>query len=114
MQHLSVAVPPAQPPRLGVNVEITGFVPEVPVIRQTTNGISLAAIRVEVPRHTKSGETIDTLSIEAWGDLAEKTAQHIQAGEVVTIRARLVANQWRDSKGVQRSTLKLVAKEISR
>lgn len=108
--------PPAQAqvPRRGpAIVTLSGTVAEVDA-RQTTGGTSLVVFRVLVIRPAKSGEAVDDFEILAWGDLAEKVAQHLRVGEAVNVKARLTADWWSDSRGRRHHSLKLTALEIVR
>lgn len=94
-------------------VTLRGTVAEVKA-RQVSTGISLVVLHVLVIRWGKSSQVVDDFEIVAWGDLAEKTAQHLKPGEIVSVKARLTSQWFTDSQGRRRYQLKLTATEISR
>ena len=103
----------------GLNkVMIIGNLGREPELRYTPSGRPVATFSVAVSRSWKSsnGEhrsETEWFKIVAWGKLAEICKEYLHKGQQVYIEGRLQTRQWEDKEGQQRTTVELIANEMT-
>ena len=103
----------------GLNkVMIIGNLGKEPELRYTPSGRPVTTFSVAVSRSWKSsnGEhrsETEWFKIVAWGKLAEICKEYLHKGQQVYIEGRLQTRQWEDKEGQQRTTVELVANEMT-
>ncbi len=103
----------------GLNkVMIIGNLGRDPEMRYTPSGRPVTTFSVAVSRSWKSanGEPrseTEWFKIVAWGRLAEICNEFLRKGQQVYLEGRLKTRQWEDKEGVQRSTVELIANEMT-
>ncbi len=103
----------------GLNkVMIIGNLGKEPELRYTPSGRPVTTFSVAVSRSWKSsnGEhrsETEWFKIVAWGKLAEICKEYLHKGQQVYIEGRLQTRQWEDKEGQQRTTVELIANEMT-
>lgn len=103
----------------GLNkVMIIGHLGRDPEMRYTPSGRPVASFSVAVSRNWKSsnGERkseTEWFKIVAWGKLAEICKEYLHKGQQVYIEGRLQTRQWEDKEGQQRTSVEVVANEMT-
>jgi single-strand DNA-binding protein len=103
----------------GLNkVMIIGHLGRDPEMRYTPSGRPVASFSVAVSRNWKSsnGERrseTEWFKIVAWGRLAEICKEYLHKGQQVYIEGRLQTRQWEDKEGQQRTSVEVVANEMT-
>ena len=103
----------------GLNkVMIIGNLGRDPEMRYTPSGRPVTTFSVAVSRSWKSsnGEhrsETEWFKVVAWGKLAEICNEYLNKGQQVYIEGRLKTREWEDKEGQQRSTVELIANEMT-
>ncbi len=103
----------------GLNkVMIIGNLGRDPEMRYTPSGRPVTTFSVAVSRSWKSpsGESrseTEWFKIVAWGRLAEICNEFLKKGQQVYVEGRLKTRQWEDKEGQKRSTVELIANEMT-
>ncbi len=103
----------------GLNkVMIIGHLGRDPEMRYTPSGRPVASFSVAVSRNWKSsnGERrseTEWFKIVAWGRLAEICKEYLHKGQQVYIEGRLQTRKWEDKEGQQRTSVEVVANEMT-
>ena len=103
----------------GLNkVMIIGHLGRDPEMRYTPSGRSVTTFSVAVSRSWKSanGEhrsETEWFKIVAWGKLAEICKEYLNKGQQVYIEGRLQTRRWEDKEGQQRTSVEVVANEMT-
>ena len=96
-------------------VILIGNLVEDPELKQTPNGIPVTNFRIAVGRRfAKDGEqNADFISIVAWRNTAEFVNRYFNKGNSILVCGSLQSRSWKDKDGNNRSTLEVVADEVS-
>ena len=103
----------------GLNkVMIIGNLGKEPELRYTPSGRPVTTFSVAVSRTWKgtNGEhrsETEWFKIVAWGKLAEICKEYLNKGQQVYIEGRLQTRRWEDKEGQQRTTVEVVANEMT-
>ena len=103
----------------GLNkVMIIGNLGREPELRYTPSGRPVTTFPVAVSRTWKgnNGENrsdTEWFKIVAWGKLAEICKEYLNKGQQVYIEGRLQTRQWDDKEGQKRTTVELIATEMT-
>ncbi len=103
----------------GLNkVMIIGNLGKEPELRYTPSGRPVTTFPVAVSRTWKSNngeKRSDTewFKVVAWGKLAEICKEYLNKGQQVYIEGRLQTRRWEDKEGQQRTTVELIATEMT-
>lgn len=103
----------------GLNkVMIIGHLGRDPEMRYTPSGRPVATFSVAVSRswNSSSGERrseTEWFKIVAWGNLAEICKKYLNKGQQVYIEGRLQTRRWDDKEGQQRTSVEVVANEMT-
>lgn len=89
---------------------LIGKIKELPQIKETTNGITVGRLTVEVKKGRKSGEQAgenESYQFTLWRTLAEEVEKNAVIGANIAIKGRLQANNFTKDNGeiVYRSDL---------
>lgn len=96
-------------------IVLVGKVVEVPEVKETSIGVKVANLLLEVDRNWKStsGEfEKDLISCTCWRSVAEAT-QLTKVGDVVGVKGRLVANSFETSQEKPFYYCEVVAEKLS-
>lgn len=96
-------------------VILIGNLVEDPELKQTPSGIPVINFRIAVSRRFKrEGEQdADFISIAAWRNTAEFVNKYFNKGKSILVCGSLQSRNWKDNDGNNRSTLEVVADEVS-
>ena len=103
----------------GLNkVMIIGNLGKEPELRYTPSGRPVTTFSVAVSRTWKgtNGEhrsETEWFKIVAWGKLADLCKEYLNKGQQVYIEGRLQTRRWEDKEGQQRTTVEVVANEMT-
>ena len=103
----------------GLNkVMIIGHLGRDPEMRYTPSGRPVVTFSVAVSRswNSSSGERrseTEWFKVVAWGNLAEICKKFLSKGQQVYVEGRLQTRRWEDKEGQQRTTVELVANEMT-
>lgn len=86
-----------------------------PEINQTPSGVAVAKFSIAVGRRfSKDGEqNADFINIVAWRQTAEFVKRYFNKGKSILVCGQLQSRSWTDKDGNKRSTLEVVADEVS-
>ena len=99
-------------------VMIIGHLGRDPEMRYTPSGRPVVTFSVAVSRswNSSSGERrseTEWFKVVAWGNLAEICKKFLSKGQQVYVEGRLQTRRWEDKEGQQRTTVELVANEMT-
>ena len=96
-------------------VILIGNLVEDPELKQTPSGVAVTNFRIAVSRRfKKDGEQdADFISIVAWRNTAEFVNRYFTKGKSILVCGSLQSRSWKDKDGNNRSTLEVVADEVS-
>lgn len=103
----------------GLNkVMIIGHLGRDPEMRFTPSGRPVATFSVAVSRtwNSSSGERrskTEWFKVVAWGNLAEICKKFLTKGKQVYVEGRLETRHWEDKEGQKRTTVEVVANEMT-
>lgn len=87
-----------------------------PELKTTPSGVSVTTIRIAVGRRfAKQGDevTADYFTIVCWRQTAEFVAKYFTKGRPILVSGVLQSRSWTDQNGQKRSTVEVVAEEVS-
>lgn len=87
-----------------------------PELKTTNSGVSVCSFRIAVDRsYVKSGEQrqADFFDIVAWRSSAEFVCKHFTKGSLIAVDGQLQSRQYQTKDGSNRSTVEVVADNIS-
>lgn len=87
-----------------------------PELKTTNSGVSVCSFRIAVDRsYVKNGEQrqTDFFDIVAWRSSAEFVCRHFTKGSLIAIDGQLQTRQYQTKDGSNRSTVEVVADNIS-
>ena len=96
-------------------VILIGNLVEDPELKQTPSGIPVINFRIAVSRRFKKEDEQDAdfISIVAWRQSAEFVKRCFNKGKSILVCGSLQSRTWTDKDGNKRSTLEVVADEVS-
>lgn len=94
---------------------ILGRVVADPELRETSNGTSVANIRVAVDRKPdKNGDTdADFFTVVCWSGCAEFVAKNFVKGQPIAVTGRLQQRTWEDEDDNTHIFVEIVAENVS-
>lgn len=101
------------------NVTVVGNIVSDPELRFTAGGTALARLAIAHNRRWRdrsSGEQREEtsfLNIQVWGELAEHVCESLRRGDLAVVVGRLEQRSWETPQGEKRSTVGIVASEVS-
>ena len=99
-------------------VVLSGNLGQDPELRFTPKGtqvasFSIASNRVWFDRESNErNEETSWIRCEAWGKMADTINNYLKKGSQVMIHGRLKQDRWEDSQGQQRTTIKVVVRDL--
>lgn len=97
-------------------VQLLGNVTQDPIIKQTTNGTSVATINIATNRNYKKGDVWEKETtfhtIVLWGILAKQVEERVNKGTKVLIRGRINNRSWDDKDVNKKYKTEIVASDI--
>lgn len=97
-------------------VILIGNLVENPELKVTPSGVPVTNFRIAVGRRFKSRDgqaEADFINIVTWRQTAEFVKQHFEKGKSILVCGSLQSRSWKDNDGNNRSTLEVVADEVS-
>ena len=97
-------------------VILIGNVVENPELKQTPSGATVTSFRIAVQRKFKSKDgqnEADFINVVAWRNTAEFVNRYFGKGSSILVCGSLQSRTWTDKDGNKRSTLEVVADEVS-
>lgn len=97
-------------------VVIVGKVKALPILKETSTGVKLAEMLIEVERNYKNSQGVfetDTLQCTLWRGLAESAIEECSVGALIGIKGRLQGNHFESKEGNPIYTSDLIAEKIS-
>lgn len=96
-------------------VILVGNLVETPELKQTPSGVSVTNFRIAVSRRFKEEGKQDTdfIGIVCWRQTAEFVTKYFEKGRSILVCGQLQQRSWADKDGNKRSTLEVVADEVS-
>lgn len=96
-------------------VILIGNLTEDPELKVTPSGVPVANFRIAVGRRfAKDGEqNADFITIVCWRATAEFVKNYFSKGKSILVCGQLQSRSWTDKDGKNRSTLEVVADEVS-
>ncbi len=96
---------------------IIGNLGRDPEMRYTPSGQAVTQFTVATNRRTQvNGEWTDETEwfrVVCWAQLAERTAERLRKGNKVYVEGRIQTRQWEDQQGQKRTTVELVANQVT-
>lgn len=97
-------------------VAIMGRLVADPELRTTPAGHSVCSFRIACDRsYAQQGQErqADFIDIVAWRQQADFVSKYFQKGSMIAVEGRLQTRQYRDKQGSNRTTVEVVANNIS-
>jgi single-strand DNA-binding protein len=96
-------------------VILMGNLTEEPQLKATPSGVSVVSFRIAVGRRHKSeGQPeADFITIVAWRSTAEFIGKHFGKGDSILVCGQLQQRTYKDKDGNSRSTVEVIADEVS-
>ncbi len=97
-------------------VVLVGKVKTLPILKETSTGVKLAEMLIEVERNYKNAQGIfdtDTLQCTLWRGLAEEAVNDCVIGTLVGIKGRLQGNHFENKEGNPIYYSDVIAEKIS-
>lgn len=96
-------------------VILIGNLVETPELKMTPSSTSVTNFRIAVGRRfAKEGEqSADFINVVCWRTAAEFVVKHFTRGKSILVCGQLQSRNWTDKDGKNRSTLEVVADEVS-
>lgn len=96
------------------NVHIVGNVTRDPELRHAQSGMAIANIGIAWNKRKRDGEDeVSYFNITAFDSLANNIAESITKGMRVSVSGTLQQRSWEDKEGNKRSSVEIVADEVS-
>ena len=94
---------------------LIGNLVEDPELKMTPSGIPVTSFRIAVGRrYAKAGEqSADFITIVCWRQTAEFVKNYFSKGKSILVCGQLQSRTWTDNNQNKRSTLEVVADEVS-
>jgi len=83
-----------------------------PVLKQTSNGISVTSFSIAVNRRSGEEQTTDFINIVAWRKTAEFVCKYFKKGSCICVVGAMQTRSWDDANGQKRYATDVVADEI--
>jgi single-strand DNA-binding protein len=96
-------------------ITIAGRLTRDPELHTTKSGVSVANFRVAVDRNFKAADgsrETDFIDCVAWRGLADKVAQTLTKGRLITVDGRLQIREYETQDGQKRRVAEIVADEF--
>jgi single-strand DNA-binding protein len=98
--------------------QIIGNLGRDPEMRYTPSGQAVTQFTVATNRNYRDqqGEwqsETEWFRVVVWGQQAERTAERLRKGHKVYVEGRIQTRQWEDQQGQKRSTVELVANQVT-
>lgn len=96
-------------------VILIGNLVETPELKMTPSSTLVTSFRIAVNRRfAKEGQQdTDFITIVCWRQTAEFVSKHFTKGRAILVCGALQSRSWTDKDGKNRSTLEVVADEVS-
>lgn len=97
-------------------VVLVGRIKALPVIKETSSGVKLAEMLVEIERGYKNAEGIfdtDTIQCTLWRGLAETALEQSEVGNLIGLKGRLQGNHFDNKEGNAVHSCEVIAEKIS-
>ena len=97
-------------------VILVGNLVEDPELKVTPSGVEVTSFRIAVSRKFKNsnGDTeADFITIVCWRKTASFVCNYFAKGRAILVCGELQSRSWTDKDGNKRSTLEVVADEVS-
>ena len=96
-------------------VILMGNLVEDPELKVTPSGVSVTSFRIAVNRRfAKEGQQdTDFITIVCWRQAAEFVTKYFAKGKSILVCGQLQSRTWKDKDGNNRSTLEVVADEVT-
>jgi len=94
------------------HISLVGQVVHRPELRKTPNGVSVADFSVAVKRAPRPdgtpSEDVDQFRVQAWDKWAERAAESLEPGALISLEGRLVARSF-EAQGQRRKVVEIRA-----
>lgn len=97
-------------------VVLVGRLIEKPILEANQNGKKVCIITLAVPRSFKNDEGIydtDFIKCTLWNDIAEKTAEYCDKGDLIGVKGRLETSVYEKENGEKYRITSVVAGKVS-
>lgn len=97
-------------------VIIVGRLVSKPIVEENENGKKVCNITLAVPRSYKNTEGLydtDFIKCTLWNDIAEKTIEYCDKGDLVGVRGRLETSVYEKENGEKYRIISVVAEKVS-
>ena len=87
-----------------------------PILEENQNGNKVCIITLAVPRSFKNDEGIyetDFIKCTLWNDIAEKTAEYCDKGDLIGVKGRLETSVYEKENGEKYRITSVVAEKVS-
>ena len=98
---------------------LAGNLTRDPELRYTPQGKPVVSLRVAVSDRVKDPDTgkwsdapAEFFDVAAWGDFAERIAEHLSKGQRIVCEGRWESQEWEDPEGKVQTRVVLVARDL--
>ena len=95
---------------------LVGKVKELPVIKQTSSGNSLAQLVLEVDRNFRNADgtlSTDLFQVTLWRGIAESCIDVLKSNDLIAVKGRLQASVYENDKHKTYYNAEVVAEKVS-
>jgi single-strand DNA-binding protein len=97
-------------------VVLVGRVASLPVVKETSSGVKLAEMLVEVDRNFKNSQgeyETDHIQCTLWRGVAESAVDQCSVGSLIGIKGRLQANSFETKENNRFRYCEVIAEKVS-
>ena len=94
-------------------VILIGNMTSDPELKQSASGVSVCSFNIAVNRKMAKNGEVDFFSIVAWRQQAEFVSNYFKKGQAILVCGQLQTRSWTDKQGNKRTTVEVVADEVS-
>lgn len=94
-------------------VALMGRLTRDPELKTAQSGVSFATFGLAVDNGFGENKRTDFFEVIAWRKTGELAAAYLRKGALIGLRGRLEQQRWQDENGKNRSSVKVVAEDIT-
>ena len=84
-----------------------------PELKQSASGVSVSSFNIAVNRKMAKNGEVDFFTVVAWRQQAEFVCNYFKKGQAILVCGQLQTRSWTDKQGNKRTTVEVVADEVS-
>lgn len=97
-------------------VVIFGNVKEMPLVKETSNGVSYCSLIIDCPKLYANSDGIiesETYCVTVWRNMIDEIMKYVEIGRPVAVRGRLHPNNFNKDDGTVIYRTEIIAEKVS-